>query len=76
MLPDRNQGSSQARRAVTSQAAAGTSEVAGNINVVTHTIDATGMAAREMLGSANQLSKQADMLRDKVAGFLGAVRAA
>jgi methyl-accepting chemotaxis protein len=43
---------------------------------VTHTIDATGTAAREMLGSANQLSKQADMLRDKVAGFLGAVRAA
>jgi len=59
-----------------SQAAAGTSEVAGNINAVTHTIDATGTAAREMLGSANQLSKQADMLRDKVAGFLGAVRAA
>ncbi len=59
-----------------SQAAAGTSEVAGNINAVTHTIDATGTAASEMLGAAGQLSKQANVLRDKVAGFLKAVRAA
>jgi len=59
-----------------SQAAAGTSEVAGNINAVTHTIDATGTAAKEMLGAAGQLSKQAAVLRDKVGGFLSAVQAA
>ena len=59
-----------------SQAAAGTSEVAGNINAVSHTIDATGTAAKEMLGSAGKLSKHADALREKVAGFLDAVRAA
>src|SRR5689334_8288677 len=59
-----------------SRAAAGTSEVAGNINAVTQTIDATGSAAKDMLGAAGQLSKQADALRDKVASFLSAVRAA
>jgi PAS domain S-box-containing protein len=58
------------------QAASGTSEVAGNINAVTHTIDATGTAAKEMQGAAGKLSKQADVLRDKVASFLGAVRVA
>ena len=59
-----------------SQAAAGTSQVAGNINEVTRTIDATGTAANDMLGAAGQLSRHADALRGKVAGFLKAVRAA
>jgi methyl-accepting chemotaxis protein len=59
-----------------SQAAAGTSEVAGNISAVTRTIDSTGVAAKEMLGAAGRLSKQADALRDKVSGFLSAVQAA
>jgi PAS domain S-box-containing protein len=59
-----------------SQAAVGTTEVAGNISAVTHTIDSTGVAAKEMLGAAGQLSKQADVLRDKVSGFLRAVQAA
>ena len=59
-----------------SQAATGTSEVASNINAVTHTIDSTGAAAKEMLGAAGQLSKQAEVLRHKVSGFLSAVRTA
>jgi methyl-accepting chemotaxis protein len=59
-----------------SRAAAGTSDVASNIHAVTHTIDATGKAARDMLGVAGQLSKQAAALRDKVTGFLSAVQAA
>jgi methyl-accepting chemotaxis protein len=59
-----------------SQAATGTSEVASNINAVTQTIDSTGAAAKEMLGAAGQLSKQAEVLRHKVSGFLSAVRAA
>jgi len=59
-----------------SQAAAGTSEVAGNISAVTTTIDSTGVAAKEMRGAACRLSKQADALRDKVSGFLNAVQAA
>jgi PAS domain S-box-containing protein len=59
-----------------SQAAAGTSEVAGNISAVTRTIDSTGVAAKEMLGAAGRLSKQADALRAKVSGFLSAVQAA
>lgn len=58
-----------------SQAAAGTSEVAGNINAVTQTIDATGTAANEMHGAAGKLSRHSDVLRDKVSGFLNAVRA-
>ena len=58
-----------------SQAAAGTSGVAANINAVTHTIDATGTAAKDMLGAAGKLSRHADTLRDKVSGFLNAVRA-
>jgi methyl-accepting chemotaxis protein len=59
-----------------SLAAAGTSEVAGNISAVTATIDSTGVAAKEILGAAGRLSKQADALRAKVSGFLNAVRAA
>jgi len=59
-----------------SQAAAGTTEVAGNINAVTHTIDLTGVAAKEMLGAAGRLSKQAETLRGKVSGFLNAVKSA
>jgi hypothetical protein len=58
------------------KAAAGTSQVAGNINAVTRTIDATGSAAKQMPGAAGRLSKQADALREKVAGFLAAVHAA
>jgi methyl-accepting chemotaxis protein len=59
-----------------SKAAAGTSQVAGNISAVTRTIDATGSAAKQMPGAAGRLSKQADALREKVAGFLAAVHAA
>ncbi|MCP3466657.1 methyl-accepting chemotaxis protein [Bradyrhizobium sp. CCGUVB23] len=59
-----------------SQAAAGTSGVAANINAVTRTIDATGTAANDMLGAAGELSRHAVALRDKVAGFLKDVRAA
>jgi methyl-accepting chemotaxis protein len=59
-----------------SKAAAGTSQVAGNINAVTRTIDATGSATKQMPGAAGRPSKQADALREKVVGFLAAVHAA
>ena len=58
------------------QAATGTSQVASNINAVTQTIDVAGASAINMHGAAGQLSRHADALRDKVSGFLKAVRAA
>ena len=59
-----------------SKAAAATPDVASNIDAVVHAIDAIGRAAKDMLGAAGQLSKQAVTLRGKVAGFLNAVQAA
>jgi methyl-accepting chemotaxis protein len=74
-VEQRGQATQEIARSV-SQAAAGTTEVAGNINAVTHTIDLTGVAAKDMLGAAGRLSKQAETLRGKVAGFLNEVKAA
>jgi hypothetical protein len=59
-----------------SKAADGTSDLASNIDAVARTIDATGRAAKDMLGAAGQLPKHAAALRDKVAGFLNAAQAA
>jgi hypothetical protein len=58
-----------------SKAADGTSDLASNIDAVARTIDATGRAAKNMLGAAGQLSKHAAALRDKVAGFLNVAQA-
>ncbi|KJC47597.1 methyl-accepting chemotaxis protein [Bradyrhizobium sp. LTSP857] len=58
------------------QAAARTGEVSQNISGVTAGIAATGTAAEEVLGSAVELSKQSQRLRDEVDRFLAHIRAA
>lgn len=58
------------------QAAARTGEVSQNIAGVTDGIAATGTAAEEVLGSAIELSKQSQRLRDEVDRFLAHIRAA
>ena len=58
------------------QAAARTGEVSQNIAGVTDGITATGTAAEEVLGSAVELSKQSQRLRDEVDRFLADIRAA
>ncbi|MGL9622634.1 methyl-accepting chemotaxis protein [Bradyrhizobium sp. U531] len=58
------------------QAAARTGEVSQNISGVTAGIAATGTAAEEVLGSAVELSKQSQRLRDEVDRFLAQIRAA
>ncbi|WP_027521883.1 methyl-accepting chemotaxis protein [Bradyrhizobium sp. Ec3.3] len=58
------------------QAAARTGEVSQNIAGVTQGIAATGSAAQEVLGSAVELSRQSQRLRDEVDRFLAHIRAA
>ncbi|MCA1451785.1 cache domain-containing protein [Bradyrhizobium sp. BRP22] len=58
------------------EAAHGTSEVSGNIGGVTRAAGETGTAAGKVLASAEELNKQAAMLRSKVDGFLANIRAA
>ncbi len=58
------------------QAAARTGEVSQNIAGVTDGIAATGTAAEEVLGSAVELSRQSQRLRDEVDRFLAHIRAA
>ncbi|MBR0718097.1 methyl-accepting chemotaxis protein [Bradyrhizobium liaoningense] len=58
------------------QAAARTGEVSQNIAGVSEGIVATGAAAEEVLGSAVELSRQSQRLRDEVDRFLANVRAA
>ena len=55
-------------------AARGTDVVSGVIGEVRETSLATGSAAAQVLASANELEKQADMLGGKVNGFLAHVR--
>ncbi len=57
-------------------AAARTGEVSQNIAGVTEGIAATGTAAEEVLGSAVELSRQSQRLRDEVDRFLAHIRAA
>jgi methyl-accepting chemotaxis protein len=58
------------------QAADGTQNVARNIANVSSAADETGAAAAQVLGSATELSQQAERLRQDVASFVAAVRAA
>ncbi|MBR1165710.1 methyl-accepting chemotaxis protein [Bradyrhizobium liaoningense] len=58
------------------QAAARTGEVSQNIAGVTDGIAATGTAAEEVLGSAVELAKQSQRLREEVDRFLAQIRAA
>ncbi|MBI3514777.1 MAG: HAMP domain-containing protein [Proteobacteria bacterium] len=58
------------------QAAAGTEEVAKNVAGVTSAASETGSAATQVLGSAEDLARQSEVLRGKVEGFLVTLKAA
>ncbi|HWA45806.1 MAG TPA: methyl-accepting chemotaxis protein [Hypericibacter adhaerens] len=58
------------------QAAAGTSEVSSNIGGVTQAASQTGAASAQVLSTAGELAKQAEVLRGEVDGFLNKIRAA
>lgn len=58
------------------EAARGTHEVSTNIAGVNHTASETGQTAERMLGAANELSRQSEMLRNSVEGFFATIRAA
>ena len=58
------------------QAAAGTSEVTSNITGVTQAASQTGAASAQVLATAGELAKQAELLRAEVDGFLNNIRAA
>jgi methyl-accepting chemotaxis protein len=58
------------------QASIGTREVAANIVSVNTAATETGRVAGGIVGAAGDLSRQAEMLRAEVEGFIGTVRAA
>jgi methyl-accepting chemotaxis protein len=58
------------------QAAHGTSGVSANIAGVTQTSVEVGSAATQVLGTAGDLSRQSEKLRQEVAGFVAALQAA
>jgi methyl-accepting chemotaxis protein len=58
------------------QAANGTEQVSSNIAGVTEATGNVGTAASGVLGSANKLSQQSELLQQEVARFLATVRAA
>ena len=58
------------------QAAGGTQSVTHTIDRVTSAASETGAIAGEVLGSADDLHRQADRLRESVDDFLGRIRAA
>ncbi|HAX92079.1 MAG TPA: methyl-accepting chemotaxis protein [Rhodospirillaceae bacterium] len=56
------------------QASAGTAEVSTNINGVTHAAAQTGTAASMVMGVANELAQQSEILRLEVDSFIAGVR--
>ncbi len=58
------------------QASAGTAEVSSNIVGVTKAANDTGAASTQVLGSAGELSKQSETLRQQVDSFIARIRAA
>jgi len=56
------------------QAAAGTQEVAANVSLVTQGAAETGSAATQILGAAEELAKQSEVLSAEVSKFLAEVR--
>jgi methyl-accepting chemotaxis protein len=58
------------------QAAQGTAEVTENIVSVSQAANDTGAAAGQVLGSAEELSQQAELLRGEITRFVEVVRAA
>ena len=58
------------------QLASSTNELMANTAYVSHAAGATGIAASQVLGSAEQLAGQAELLESQVVAFLASVRAA
>ena len=58
------------------EAAQGTGQVSSNIVGVNQVAAETGAAADQVLASADELGKQAEILRGDVDGFLAKIRAA
>ncbi len=58
------------------EAAKGTTEVSSNVSGVTEAAAETGTASTQMLGAAEGLSEQSELLRAEVDKFLGEVRSA
>jgi len=58
------------------EAAKGSSEVASNISDVYQGASSTGAASNQVLSSAKQLSQESTSLRNEVASFISALRAA
>ncbi len=58
------------------QAAAGTQQVTSNISGVSHGATITGAAASQVLGAADELSRQAESLNGEVRDFITGVKAA
>jgi len=59
-----------------SEAAQGTTDVSRNIVGVNQATDETGHAAGQVLEAASELSKQTEILRSNVRGFLDNIRKA
>jgi methyl-accepting chemotaxis protein len=57
------------------EAARGTHDVSSNISGVSRAASETGQTATRLLSSANELSRQSEMLRANVEGFFAAIRA-
>ncbi|MEO5374074.1 MAG: methyl-accepting chemotaxis protein [Alphaproteobacteria bacterium] len=58
------------------QAATGTQEVSKNISGVTTAAEEAGSSANQVLTAAGELSRQSELLRSQVDGFIARVRAA
>lgn len=58
------------------QAAEGTTAVSGNMGGVAQAAESASAAASQVLSAADELSRQSELLRQQVDGFLAAVRAA
>ncbi|GLS55527.1 hypothetical protein GCM10007886_37120 [Methylobacterium gregans] len=64
------------RSCAAAQASAGTTEVTNNITGVADAVEETGAAARQVLASAAEVSRQSEHLSVEVDRFLSTVRAA
>jgi methyl-accepting chemotaxis protein len=58
------------------QASAGTQEVTSHITGVSVGANDTGEAARQVLGAAEELSRQSEQLRSEVGEYIAGVKAA
>jgi methyl-accepting chemotaxis protein len=58
------------------EASMGTQEVSSNIGGVSQSADETRQVSKEVLGAAQDMSKQSARLRDRVQGFFASIRSA